>query len=72
MNIKNPGKQKSEKPPISWNGNTKTFHIFLEGVKNILTQDKDSIEAEWSPEITYVIRIREIGKENGVLDSKRL
>jgi hypothetical protein len=45
------------KPPVTWNGNTKTFSIVLSGLKGVGAGD--GIEAEWTPPITYVVRIRE-------------
>ena len=51
-----------DKLPVSWNGATKTFSIFLSGLKDVI--GKDHIEAEWTPPITYVVRIRETGTEN--------
>ena len=53
---------KQDKPPVSWDGNAKTFHIALSGVKGL--GDKDSLEAEWKPPITYVVRIREANAGN--------
>ena len=50
------------KPPVSWNGKTKTFSIVLSGLKGI--GGEDGIEAEWSPPITYVVRIREVNTSN--------
>ena len=43
--------QIQKNPPVSWDG--KKFIIFL--------NDK---QAEWSPNLTYVIRIREVGTQN--------
>ena len=48
------------KPPVSWDGNTKTFSIVLSGLKGIGAGE--GVEAEWSPPITYVVRTR---KANG-------
>ena len=48
---------KQDKPPVSWDGNAKTFYIALSGLKGL--GDKDTLEAEWKPPITYVVRIRE-------------
>ena len=45
-----------DKPPVSWDGKAKTFHIVLSGLKDL---GSDSLEAEWKPPITYVVRIRE-------------
>lgn len=55
---KNPWLTKSQsKPPVSWNGSSRTFSIVLDGLKGI----NGGVEAEWSPPITYVVRIREVG-----------
>jgi hypothetical protein len=54
------GSQK--KPPVSWDGKTKTFSIVLSGLKGI--GDGDGVEAEWSPPLTYVVRIREANTRN--------
>ncbi len=51
-----------DKPPVLWNGSTNTFSIFLSGLGDFT--GKDNIEAEWSPQITYVVRIREVGTED--------
>ena len=51
-----------KKPPVLWNGATNTFSIFLSGLGEI--KEKGTIEAEWSPRITYVVRVREVGTEN--------
>ena len=51
-----------DKPPVLWNGATRTFSIFLSGLGDVT--GKDNIEAEWSPRITYVVRIREVGTED--------
>lgn len=48
---------KQDRPPVSWNGSTRTFSIVLSGLKGIGAGD--GIEAEWTPPITYVVRIRE-------------
>ena len=48
---------KQNRPPVSWNGNTKTFSIVLSGLKEVGASG--GVEAEWSPPITYVVRIRE-------------
>ena len=47
------------KPPISWNGQTDTFTIRLNGLKG--RGGRSSVEAEWAPPVTYVVRIREVG-----------
>ncbi len=39
-------------PPIVWDGST--FHINLKAA---------NIEAKWTPDVTFVIRVREVGKE---------
>lgn len=49
------------KPPVSWNGETKTFSIVLSGLKGIGATE--SLEAEWVPPITYVVRLREVGTD---------
>ena len=53
---------KQDKPPVSWDGNAKTFYIALSGLKGL--GDKDSLEAEWKPPVTYVVRIREVNSDN--------
>lgn len=45
------------KPPVAWNANTKTFSILLDGLMDLGTND--TLEAEWKPPVTYVVRIRE-------------
>ena len=45
-----------ERPPVSWDGQTKTFSIVLSTVG---IGDAEGVEAEWTPPITYVVRIRE-------------
>ena len=57
MALENPSTTKQSKPPVSWNGTAKTFSIVLGGLKRL--GDKDSVEAEWKPPATYVVRIRE-------------
>ncbi|MDE2932265.1 MAG: fibronectin type III domain-containing protein [Chloroflexota bacterium] len=49
--------ERQEVPPVSWDGRTGTFSIVLSKVGG---DDGDGIEAEWTPPITYVVRIREI------------
>ena len=57
---KAPWSTKSQKMlPVSWNAYTKTFSIVLTGLKDVV--GKDLIEVEWSPEITYVVRIKKVG-----------
>ena len=46
-----------DKPPVSWNGETKTFSIVLSGLGGL--GGTDTLEAEWKPPVTYVVRIRE-------------
>ena len=53
---------RQSKPPVSWNGQTKTFSIVLNGLKG--SEVEDGVEAEWSPPITYIVRIREANTEN--------
>ena len=45
------------KPPVLWDANTKTFSIVLSGLREL--EAKDTLEAEWKPPLTYVVRIRE-------------
>ena len=45
------------KPPVLWDGNTKTFSISLSGLRDLGA--KDTLEAEWKPPLMYVVRIRE-------------
>ena len=49
--------RQQDKPPVSWDGNAKTFHIALSGLKGL--GNKDTLEAEWKPPVIYVVRIRE-------------
>ena len=49
--------RKQSKPPVSWNEKSKVFSIVLSGLTNL--ERKDTIEAEWRPPVTYVVRIRE-------------
>ena len=49
--------RKQAKPPVSWNEMAKTFSIVLSGLEGL--GEKDTLEAEWKPPITYVVRIRE-------------
>ena len=51
---------RQRKPPVSWNGQTKTFSIVLSGLKGV----EDGVEAEWTPPITYIVRIREAATDN--------
>ena len=53
---------RQSKPPVSWNGNTKTFSVVLSGLTGIGTGE--SIEVEWTPPITYVVRIKEANTED--------
>ena len=46
------------KLPVSWDANAKTFSIVLSGLKGL--SEKDTLEAEWQPPVTYVVRIREV------------
>ena len=48
---------RQSRPPVSWNGSTRTFSIVLSGLKGAASDG--GIEAEWNPPITYVVRIRE-------------
>ena len=45
------------KPPVLWNASTRTFSIVLSGLKELGA--KDTLEVEWKPPLTYVVRIRE-------------
>jgi hypothetical protein len=49
-----------ESPPVTWDGNTRTFSIVLRGLKGLNIED--GIEVQWSPSVTYVVRIRETGQ----------
>ena len=49
--------KKQSKPPVSWNERAKTFSIVLSGLEALGA--KDTLEAEWKPPFTYVVRIRE-------------
>ena len=59
-----------KRPPILWDAKTKTFSIFLENLlknKKLLRKGRDSIQAEFSPPITYVARIKEAGATNWII-----
>ena len=45
------------RPPISWNQDEKTFSIVLYGLEG--PEGEDTLEAEWKPPQTYVVRIKE-------------
>ena len=47
------------KPPISWDGSKGTFSIVLSGLRDI--GPTDSVAAEWTPPLMYIVRIREAG-----------
>ena len=49
--------RKQNKPPVSWNEKAKTFSIVLSGFEGLGA--KETLEAEWKPPFTYVVRIRE-------------
>ncbi len=51
---------KQNQPPVSWNSQTKTFHIKLTKIKDI-PKISNGIEVQWTPPITYIIRIKEVG-----------
>ena len=57
MTQQNWSSRSQTKPPVIWNANTKTFSIVLSGLRDLGT--KDTLEAEWEPPLTYVVRIRE-------------
>ncbi len=57
---------KQDKPPVSWNPQTKTFHIILTGI-DTAPNASNGIEAQWTPPITSVVRIREAGTEDWLL-----
>ena len=50
------------KPPVSWDGSKGTFSIVLSGLKDL--GPADSIEAEWTPPLMYIVRIREVGSSD--------
>ena len=55
---RHPWSTKSQsKPPVSWDGRARIFSIVLDGLEGT----EGGIEAEWSPPVTYVVRIREVG-----------
>lgn len=54
--------RKQKSPPVSWNGEQRAFTIVLDGFNR--TKDTDRVEIEWSPPITYIVRIREVGSES--------
>ena len=45
------------RPPVSWNQDEGTFAIVLGGLEGL--EGEGTLEAEWKPPRTYVIRIRE-------------
>jgi hypothetical protein len=45
------------RPPVSWNQDEKTFSIVLHGLEG--PEGADTLEAQWKPPRTYVVRIRE-------------
>lgn len=57
MTQQNWSTRSQKKSPVSWNGKAKTFSIELSGLKGLGV--KDTLEAEWKPPHTYVVRIRE-------------
>ena len=54
--------RQQDRPPVSWNEKAKTFSIVLSGLENLGAQD--TLEAEWKPPLTYVVRIREADTGN--------
>ena len=58
-------------PPILWDGETRTFSIFLSGLltKNLRKKSKakDSLEVNFSPPVTYIVRIKEVGMANWII-----
>lgn len=59
MAQRNWSSRSQDRPPVSWNGGTRSFSIVLGGLKSLGMNDP--IEAEWKPPFTYVVRIREAG-----------
>ncbi len=57
MTQRNWSTNQQNEPPVSWNQDTKTFSIVLSGLRDL--ERGDTLEAEWKPPITYVVRIRE-------------
>lgn len=53
---------RQKKPPVSWDGKSKTFSILLTGLKDI--GPGGGIEIEWSPPVTFVVRIRETDSDS--------
>ena len=49
--------RRQDKRPVSWNGRAKTFSIVLSGLEAL--GETETLEAEWKPPFTYVVRIRE-------------
>lgn len=47
---------RQDRPPVSWDGSTGTFTIVLSDVN---VGEGTGVEAEWTPPLTYVVRIRE-------------
>ena len=59
MNKQQPWQQGTQnRPPVTWDANTKTFNIILTGIERV---PLGGIEAEWKSPITYVARIRPLG-----------
>ena len=62
MGQQNWSTKRQDKPPVSWNGESKTFSILLSGINGLGAED--TIEAVWEPLVTYVVRIREANGGN--------
>ena len=66
IELKSPWKKVNQKkPPVSWDQNTKTFNISLGGISG--TFKNEGIEAEWSPPVISVVRIREAGTNDWIV-----
>ena len=46
-------------PPVRWNAETKSFVIVIRRTMSDGTEEK--IEAEWTPTVVFVVRVREKG-----------
>ena len=49
-------------PPVAWDGRTKSFSIVLSGLK--AEWSENSVKAEWTPPLTYVVRIRKANEDD--------
>ena len=52
-------------PPVAWDAQRKSYSVFLSGLTADVLQT-GTIEVEWEPPVTYVVRIREAGKKQWI------